>query len=176
MNLLRDTQNEKARVDSFFNSLYFVRSHTLWATLIENTTNTHMYIDSSDLAIFEKAFYKIKDLLSSPCTFTHKWGNHQDRIQIQSVDTYVSRDDIKQFFSGYTVSFLSCLDATLPIFHIPGSEIILKPLLKWKDVTVSDKPKLCIIAPSKAAAQQLVLSLHGSKAYSDCFLAAEHVT
>jgi hypothetical protein len=174
--LCKDTQTDKVRVDVIWNSLYFSRSQHIWSTLVWYMHDIHIYLDGSDMAIFEKAFQKISDLLAAPCTLTHKRWYHQDRILIQSVNTYVSRDDIQQFFAWYSVSFLSCLDPSLKPIQVQVSGVIPKPLVKRKDVAVSDSPRLCIIAPSKPAAQQLILSLHASKAYTDCLLAAEHVT
>lgn len=99
MTLLRDTQNEKVRVDSIFDSLYFPHSKHIWRSVVDAVKDLHLCVDTIDLPIFEKAFQKITELLQSPCHLIHKRANHQDRIQLQSVDNFVSRDDIKQFFS-----------------------------------------------------------------------------
>jgi hypothetical protein len=68
------------------------------------------------------------------------------------------------------------LDKKAPPLAIPGNTITPRPIVKWKDIKVGDTPKICIISPSKPAAQQLITSLHKAKVYGDCFLAAEHVT
>jgi hypothetical protein len=89
----------------------------------------------------------------------------------------VSWDDITQFFQGFHTTYLSAIDTKippLPIQDMPG--IQSKNIVKRKDIKVGNEPKLCIIAPSKSAAQQLLMSLHKSSAYKECFLAAEHVT
>ena len=175
--LCSDMQAEKASLPSITDSRYFHKTAKLWEACLVHLQACMPYYDTQDLVLIEKQSDHISGLFANPVVIHRKWGQWQERFLIQPEDTYTAWDDIITFFQTYTVSFFSTIDKKLPIIStfvqtLPKQKVIQKR----KDITVTSTPKVCIIAPSKQAAQQLIVSLHKSDAYKDCFLAAEHIT
>ena len=173
---IRDYNKETMTIDNYWWSLYFTKSNKIIHHITQLIKDMAPYIESYDCATIEKSFNQIHSLLSSPFSAQMKWSDYNQWVILQPIDTYTSWDDIVQMLTGYNVTILSVLDTKFPSLPLPPDQIISKAIVKWKDIVVWNIPKICIIAPSKAAAQQLVMSLHKSNAYKDCFLAWEHIT
>ena len=173
----RDYQQENLQVDNLYSNLTFRRTSRVRERWKQASSSMFHHLDPQDAIIIEKQIEQLDHILTSPFILQYKWGQRQDRFTIQPLDTYTERADIIQFFDAYKITILSVLDKNQP--QLQGFPLIDKlkiPLQRWKDIKVSNTPKICIIAPSKQAAQQLIISLHKSDAYKDCFLAAEHIT
>lgn len=173
---IRDYNKDNMTVDNYWWSLYFTKSNKIINHITQLIKEMAPYIESYDCATLEKSFNQISSLLSSPFSAQIKWSDYNQWAILQPIDTYTSWDDIVQMLTWYNVTILSVLDTKFPALPLPPDNIISKAIVKWKDIVVWNIPRICIIAPSKAAAQQLVMSLHKSNAYKDCFLAWEHIT
>ncbi len=173
----KDFNVDHVTVDNFSRSIYFYKSRYCLQNILSLLNTIYTQVDNNDLVTIETAIKSIEKTLTNPFTITIRRWNYAQRCTLQKVDTYVTRDDINQFFQWFHITYLSAIDTKLPplpVEWLPAVEN--KNVVKWKEIKVWDTPKICIIAPSKAAAQQLLMSLHKSAAYKDCFLAAEHVT
>lgn len=164
------TTPEEIRVDHFFENSYFTQASALWTQLRAHVDTCFQEYGVSDSVRVEQMRNTINERLSHPVTIIHKRAHHEDRYTIQPVDTYTSRDDIMQFFTEFELTVISVLDSKLPTVPFLPESLLPAPLLKWKEMVVSDSPRLCLLAPSKRAAQELFMSLHKSKAYADTFL------
>ncbi len=172
-----DASTEKINISSVADSTYFYKTNDLWGSCNTLLAACMPYYDQQDLVLIEKHYETISKLFDNPAVIQRKRWQRQERFLIQPEDTYTSRDDIVTFFEPYTISFLSVIDNKFPTIAIlPETLPRQKVIQRRKDITVTENPKICIIAPSKQAAQQLIVSLHKSDAYKDCFLAAEHIT
>lgn len=167
---------EIIKIDTIDTHLSFSKSIQLWSQYdIYLEHCKHLYAPH-DMSLLEKRQDSIKTLFQNPLTITRKWANHQERFTLQAQYNYASRYDIESFFSAYTVTYLSVLDRKLPEIERLPHNLRKTPLERRQDVKVKNKPRLCLIAPSKQIAQELILSLHNSNEYKDCLLAAEQIT
>lgn len=173
---IRDTSKENATIDNYSWSTYFTKSNKILAHLDALINQMATHIEPLDSIALEKAYHQVTKIISSPFVAQIKWSDYNQWIVIQPIDTYTTWDDIMQTMTWYNITVLSVLDTKFPALPINKDTLISKPIVKRKDIVVWDIPKICIIAPSKAAAQQLITSLHKSNAYKDCFLAGEHIT
>ncbi len=174
-------QNLDIPVDDFSKNTYFFRSR-----LIREKIHTYMRscvssVSPEDMSGLEKEIQKINTILTNPLILTRKRSAYQTRFTIQPVDTYVELDEFHHFFETYQVRILSALDTKLPTISLLNGDILPKDIhknniRKRKDISLDAGEKVCIIAPGKSAAQQLLLSLHKSKVYEWYFLAGEQVT
>ncbi len=167
---------EKILVERYSQSLHFQRSKKIWDRFCEKISGLANHLQMSEYTLIEKRFSRIQSILSAPFSATNKRSDYAQRIILQENDTFVSRSDITELLQWYSHTILSVLDKKLPILPIQWNKITPREIAKWKDIKVLENPKICIISPSKPAAQQLITSLHKSKVYWDCFLGAEHVT
>ena len=122
------------------------------------------------MSTLEKEIQKIDAILTNPLTLTRKRSAYQTRFTIQPVDTYVETDEFYHFFETYQLRILSVLDNRIPAIKLLDGESLPKDIhettiRKRKEISLTAGEKVCIIAPGKAAAQQLLLSLHKSKVY-----------
>lgn len=171
-----DIHKETVVVDNYFGSSYFYKSNKILTHVDELIKHLATNIEPSDCIAIEKAYQQINHMISSPFSAQIKRSDYNQRAILQPVDTYTAWDDIMQMIEWYNITILSVLDTKIPALPLEQNDLIYKSVVKRKDIVVWNIPKICIIAPSKAAAQQLVMSLHKSNAYKDCFLAAEHIT
>lgn len=176
MSYIRDINKENATIDNYTWSTYFTKSNKILAHLDQLIKDMAPYIEAFDCVAIEKSYHQITTLLLSPFSAQMKRSDYNQWVVIQPIDTYASWDDITQMMTWYNVTILSVLDTKFPPLALPQDTLSSKPIVKRKDIVVWNIPKICIIAPSKAAAQQLIMSLHKSNAYKDCFLAGEHIT
>lgn len=172
----KDIDNENIRIDNYDSNISFYKSGKVRWHIKAMKDSVLIELDTHDIILFEHAFNSIENILSAPFMLHCKRWQFMQRVTIQKVDTYISWNDIIDFFQWYSVSFLSVLDKKLTPLPLEKSDIPKKQIVKRKDVVVKDKPKICIIAPSKQAANQLIMSLHKSAAYKDCLLAWENIT
>jgi DNA polymerase III epsilon subunit-like protein len=173
---LKDFTAEKILIDNYGQSLHFQRSKKIWDNFCYQISSLSNSLQLSDYTLIEKRFLRINTILSAPFSATTKRSDYAQRVILQENDTFVSRSDITDLLQWYSYTIISVLDKKAPPLPIPGNPITPRPIVKWKDIKVGDTPRICIISPSKPAAQQLITSLHKAKVYGDCFLAAEHVT
>lgn len=173
--LSRDCNKDICSVDDFWQSTYFFTSRKLANNIAWYIQLAEASCDTIDFIDIQQKYNTIVQLLQAPLQIHAKWSDFAQWVLLQPVDSFASWDDIERLFDGYAVTYVSVLDTWLPELHT-ANNITPKTIVKRKDLVVSDTPKICIIAPSKAAAQQLVMSLHKSKVYKDCFLWAEHIT
>jgi hypothetical protein len=167
---------EEVRVDDVMSLLSFSRAMKVREKVENLMEICVVHYDATDIAQINRIMQQIDTMLKQPHTIARKRAHHEERYIIQPIDTYTSRDDITKVLAPYTTTILSVLDTKFPT--ISGLPLSLEPgvLRKRKEIKINDQPKLCIITPSKKAAQDLLLSLHKSPAYADTFLAAENVT
>jgi DNA polymerase III epsilon subunit-like protein len=174
--LCLDMKAEEVRMDDVMSMLSFSHAMKVWGHIRPLIDTCHHYYDAIDMAHIERGFSQIDALLMQPHTIVRKWAHHEERYIIQPIDTFTSRDDILHVLAPYKTTILSVLDTKFPVIPVLPASLEPGVLRKWKEIKVTDQPKLCIITPSKKAAQDLLLSLHKSPAYADTFLAAENVT
>lgn len=175
--LCLDAQTENVSLLSINESTYFYKSMSMRRHIESYLTASHTFYDTQDIVLLEKHYNHIATLLDNPVIIQRKRAQRQEWFMLQPEDSYTTRDDIHTFFDRYNVSYFSALDTKIPpLTTLPWDLLQRTSIQKRKDITVWSNPKLCIIAPSKQAAQQLIVSLHKSSAYKDCFLAAEHIT
>ena len=172
------TQNNQIHISvaDFQNDWYFFKSSHIRKNIQEKIENIAPLLSPYDFSILEKEQQKVDQILNAPFSLTRKRSNYQTWFTIQSDDTFVERDDILHFFETYHIRILTALDPRFPKLPWTQTENAWVPIAKRKDISLRAGERVCIIAPGKAAAQQLILSLHNSKAYDWFFLGAEHVT
>lgn len=174
-------QNVAVPVDDFSRNTYFYRSKTLRENIHSHLKDCSFFLAPDDMTTLEKEIQKIDLILKNPFTLTRKRSAYQTRFTIQPVDTYVEQDELQHFFETYQTRIFSTLDSRIPTIKMANGETLPKDICetkiyKRKDISLRAWEKICIIAPWKAAAQQLLLSLHKSNVYEWYFLAAEQVT
>jgi DNA polymerase III epsilon subunit family exonuclease len=167
---------ETLRIDDFFSTTYFGRAASLWENMRQHIEICFHEYEVGDTTRIDHIRTQIDMRLHQPITIIHKRAHHDDRYQIEPVDTYTAWDDIMQFFAEYDLTIISVLDTKIPVCPWLPESLVPAPLLKRKHMVVSDTPRLCLLAPSKRAAQELFMWLHKSKAYADTFLGAENIT
>ncbi len=174
-------QNLDIPVDDFSKNTYFFRSRLIREKIHTYITSCVSSLAPDDMSNLEKETHKIDAILSNPLTLTRKRSAYHTRFTVQPVDTYVETDEFYHFFETYQLRIFSVLDNRIPAITKLDGEFLPKDIQeatirKRKEISLTAGEKVCIIAPGKAAAQQLLLSLHKSKVYESYFLAGEQVT
>jgi len=88
--------SDKVQVDNYSASSYFFKSQKIIEHIPQLLKNISNHIAAQDFITIESKVDKIISLLAAPVVLQLKRSDYNQRVQLQPVDTFVSRDDIER--------------------------------------------------------------------------------